>query len=132
MSADDTAENSGIGKPFKPGQSGNPKGRPKGSRSKLSEAFLGKLLEDFNAHGEEAIATLRATDPKAYLQTIAIVTAKLPVAEVSVSNTLVDQRRVMVVTDHGTDEEWEAKLRQQQRRLTEEDVTIPNVAFSEK
>lgn len=34
------------------------------------------------------------------------------------NNTLVDQRKVMVVTDHGTDEEWEAKLLAQQAALT--------------
>lgn len=34
------------------------------------------------------------------------------------NNTLVDQRKVMVVTDHGTDEEWEAKLLKQQAALT--------------
>lgn len=34
------------------------------------------------------------------------------------NNTLVDNRRVMVVTDHGTNDEWEAKLRAQQAALT--------------
>ena len=36
------------------------------------------------------------------------------------NNTLVDNRKVMVVTDHGTNEEWEAKLRAQQARLVED------------
>jgi hypothetical protein len=31
-----------VGRPFKPGQSGNPRRRPKGSRHKLSERFLWK------------------------------------------------------------------------------------------
>jgi len=95
--------------------------RPKGSRNKLSEAFLSALVTDFQEHGADAIETLRRTDPKAYLQIIAVVTAKTPLAEVNVQgNTLVDQRNVMVVVDHGTDEEWEAKLRRQQRALSEE------------
>lgn len=34
------------------------------------------------------------------------------------NNTLVDNRKVMVVTDHGTDEEWQEKLRRQQAALT--------------
>jgi tRNA pseudouridine-54 N-methylase len=33
------------------------------------------------------------------------------------NNTLVDNRSVMVVTDHGTDDEWETKLRTQQEKL---------------
>jgi hypothetical protein len=114
-----------VGKPFRKGQSGNPAGRPKGSRSKLSEAFLRKLLDDFNVHGVEAIEALRLSDPKAYLHIIAAIAAKVPLAEVNVNNTLVDQSRVMVVVDHGSDEEWETKLREQQRRLIEE-ATSPS------
>jgi len=34
------------------------------------------------------------------------------------NNTLVDQRKVMIVKDHGTDAEWEAKLIAQQAALT--------------
>ena len=33
------------------------------------------------------------------------------------NNTLVDNRRVMVVTDHGTDAEWETKMQAQQEKL---------------
>lgn len=36
------------------------------------------------------------------------------------NNTLVDNRKVMVVTDHGTDAEWEAKARAQQAKLIED------------
>jgi hypothetical protein len=64
-----------IGRPFQPGQSGNPAGRPKGSRHRLSEAALAALCEDFEASGREAIERCRREDPGAYLR---VVTSLLP------------------------------------------------------
>ena len=62
--------------PFTPGISGNPKGRPKGSRNKLSEAFLAALLADFQEHGAEVIQSVRADKPDQYLKVIAAVLPK--------------------------------------------------------
>ena len=39
---------------FKPGQSGNPKGRPKGARNRLGTRFLEALEADFNKFGTQS------------------------------------------------------------------------------
>ena len=54
-----------------PGQSGNPAGRPKGSRNKLSEDFVAALYTDFQEHGSAAIAACRAEKPDVYVRVIA-------------------------------------------------------------
>src|SRR5215469_9255189 len=57
---------------WQPGQSGNPAGRLRGSRNKLSEAVICALLRDFSKHGEKAIAKVRRTQPAAYLKILAL------------------------------------------------------------
>ena len=57
--------------PFQPGQSGNPAGRPKGSRNKLGEAFIAAMYEDFTEHGATVIETVRTEKPDQYLKVVA-------------------------------------------------------------
>jgi len=57
--------------PFKPGQSGNPAGRAKGSKHKLSEDFIAAMAKDFEENGETAITTCRSERPHEYLKIIA-------------------------------------------------------------
>jgi hypothetical protein len=57
---------------WQPGQSGNPVGRTRGSRNKLSEEVICALLRDFREHGQKAIAKVRRTQPAAYLKVLAL------------------------------------------------------------
>jgi hypothetical protein len=58
------------GRPFMPGQSGNPSGRPKGAKNKLTDLFLSAIADDFAEHGAEALARVRAQDPASYLKIV--------------------------------------------------------------
>ena len=44
---------------FQPGNNANPRGRPKGSRNKISEEFIAALCDDFEQHGVEVIEAVR-------------------------------------------------------------------------
>ena len=70
MTTDVTAQKQ-RGRPFQQGQSGNPSGRPRGARNRLSEILLCIVVDDFLEHGPEAIAQLRQKDPATYLRLVA-------------------------------------------------------------
>jgi len=61
---------------FKDGHSGGP-GRPKGSRNKLSEAFILALSDDFIENGVETIQQLRENQPVEYVKVIGRLMPKL-------------------------------------------------------
>lgn len=61
---------------WKAGQSGNPAGKPKGARHKLTEAFVQALHDDFMENGTGAIQTVRAEKPDQYLKVIASLVPK--------------------------------------------------------
>jgi hypothetical protein len=58
------------GRPFVAGVSGNPDGRPKGSRNKLTEIFLNIVAKDFADNGAEVIERVRREDPVMYLRIV--------------------------------------------------------------
>jgi len=77
---------------------GNPAGRLRGSRNKLSEEVICALLRDFREHGQKAIAKVRRTQPAAYLKVLALLVPREH--KVEYSNSL----------KNWTDEELEAGI----------------------
>ena len=57
---------------WQPGVSGNPAGRPRGSRNALTEEVICALLRDFRKHGEKAVAQVRREQPGVWLKVIAM------------------------------------------------------------
>ena len=60
-----------LKEPWKPGRSGNPKGRPTGARNRLGTQFLEALEADFNKHGAQAIEQVRQKKPEVYMRVVA-------------------------------------------------------------
>src|SRR6516165_10523122 len=83
---------------WQPGESGNPAGRLRGSRNKLSEEVICAFLRDFREHGQKAIAKVRRTQPAAYLKVLALLVPREH--KVEYSNSL----------KNWTDEELEAGI----------------------
>ena len=91
---------------WKPGQSGNPRGRPPNARIKLTDKFLATMLKVFHEHGLQAVTKVAQTDPATYLRAMVALVPK--------------DYQVLITGDDGakwvisaapelTQEEWEAK-----------------------
>ena len=86
---------------FTPGASGNPSGRPKGSRSKLSESYTQALYEDFQEHGVSVIEKVRKERQEVYLTCISKLIPKDIKLEIPQLNKIV---HVIVDTPHSINE----------------------------
>src|ERR1700720_2854734 len=62
--------------PFKKGQSGNPAGKPKGSKTKLVEAFWRDFSEAWNNHGIAALQKVAVDEPGTFVKVAASVMPK--------------------------------------------------------
>lgn len=63
-------------RPFAVGQSGNPLGRRKGSRNKISQAFVDEMCASFEEHGRDTIERVRRQHPVEYLRLAAALIPK--------------------------------------------------------
>ena len=62
--------------PYKPGQSGNPGGKPQLVRNRITAHFLHALSDDFEEHGKATIVAAREKDPVGYLKVVAALLPK--------------------------------------------------------
>ena len=80
---------------WKPGQSGNPAGRPKGSRHAIEERFLKAVLDDFEENGRDAIAKAREANPLGYCNMIVSLLPKESKLEVDSSDAFINLWRMV-------------------------------------
>jgi Family of unknown function (DUF5681) len=79
---------------WKPGQSGNPLGRPVGAKEKFSEQARADALADWMANGPDVLAKVRNADPSTYLRVLFTIIPK----DVTVS---IEQRSGPMDSNHG-------------------------------
>ena len=100
------------------GQSGNPAGRPLGSKHKLGKEFIAALAADFEQHGAAVIARVREEKPDQYLKVVASVMPK----DINVSTD---------PFDGVSDEELEAMIRHIRRELAAQGINLSEVPEAE-
>ena len=75
---------------WKSGQSGNPLGRPKGSRNKISEKFLENLYENWERHGADALEKAAENDPMQYVKMVASLVPRELMKETSINISFIE------------------------------------------
>jgi len=78
-------------KRFLPGNDGHGGGRKRGSRDRLSSAFLYELANDFEEHGAGVIKIARIEKPVEYLRIVASVLPKELVVEANALSDISDE-----------------------------------------
>ena len=83
--------------PWKPGQSGNPKGRPQGSRNKLSEQFVADLHAAWQLFGRPALMTTALTEPSVFVRVVASLMPKELEATATVTERMSDAQLEAII-----------------------------------
>lgn len=79
--------------PWKAGETGNPRGRPRGRRDAITNAFLKNLEADWRENGVKALIDARTKSPVEYVKLVASLLPKN--VELDASDRLVDLLRAL-------------------------------------
>ena len=80
---------------WKPGQSGNPAGRPKGTKHKIQEAFLEDVLAEWQESGKTAIKEASEKNPLGFCQMVAGLLPKEAKLEMDASDAFINLWRMV-------------------------------------